>query len=207
MTVTFANAIGLEGVVNLQGKSIGSSAQRRLSSQQHGSSQTGKKNFGEGSGGCRSPDEVGIRGTPHTAPSFVKGMALAATVTSLVSKIGQRGTSKVVPVVDRSTVLTDSIRHVQAPVVPVREDMNAVIAPTSDLFNFMPIVEQSAIKVKGCGCRRPRRGVDPIGIGTQGVFAPSLKRKHLAAHPDAEASQQGGFGAPEKRHLYVNVTN
>ncbi|CAB4263563.1 unnamed protein product [Prunus armeniaca] len=239
---------GLEGVINLWGKPIGSSA-RRLSSQQHGSSYTERKNGGEGSGGHswrasrhdseeamdtasspfklrqrreafssspgiapttggRSTDDDGIGGISPSVAGVID-LVLVQNVNLGVkgtpSALDQRGTGTVAPVAGIPSVSMDPSRTVQASAAPVGGDTNAVIAQTSDPFNFMPIIEKTARKVTGRGRGRPRRVTEPSGSGIQGVSTPHLKRKHMADHMGVDGSEQEVNGALEKRRLCDNM--
>ncbi|CAL8151989.1 unnamed protein product [Prunus armeniaca] len=239
---------GLEGVINLWGKPIGSSA-RRLSSQQHGSSYTERKNGGEVSGGHswrasrhdseeaidtasspfklrqrreafpsspgiapttggRSTDDDGIWGiSPSVAGVIDIGLVQNVNlgVKGTPSAVDQRGTGTVAHVAGIPSVSMDPSRTVQASAAPVGGDTNAVIAQTSDPFNFMPIIEKTARKVTGRGRGRPRRVTEPSGSGIQGVSTPHLKRKHMADHMGVDGSEQEVNGALGKRRLCDNM--
>lgn len=247
----FTNAFeGLEGVVNLRGKPIGSSV-RRLFSQQQGLSHTRKMNDGEASGGqswrgsrhdseeatdtassplkhrprrevlsssprldtrvgCCPLDEAGVGGTAQAVAGVagVEEVTPVVTGTPPVSELGLGGPSTVVPTGNMSRPQPKQTRIVPAAAGPSGEDKNAILADTGDPFNFMPLIEQSAGKVKGRGRGRgrPRRVVDPAGPGLQAATVPSLKRKCLAAHLDMGISEPGGLDAPGKRRLCVNVS-
>ncbi|PQQ10054.1 hypothetical protein Pyn_06432 [Prunus yedoensis var. nudiflora] len=58
---------------------------------------------------------------------------------------------------DTATVLLDPGRRVQLPAASSGEETIAFIAQNCDPFNFMPIIERTAGKVKGRGRGRPRR--------------------------------------------------
>ncbi|CAB4304064.1 unnamed protein product [Prunus armeniaca] len=206
---------GLEGVINLWRKSIGSSA-RRLFSQQHGSSHTERKNGGEWSGGhsWRASHNDSKEAMDTTSPFKLRQRHEAfpsspgevnSVVKSTPSALDQRGTSTVVPVAGIPSVLMDPSWIVQASVGPFGGDTNEVIAQTSDPCNFMPIIEKTAHKVTGRGRGRPRRVAEPIESGIQGVSAPYLKRKHLANHLGVDGSEHEVNGALGKRRLCDNM--
>lgn len=243
---------GLEGVVNLRGKPIGASA-RRLSLQMHGSSHTGEKNIGDGSGGksWRNSDEATDtdsslykqrhrREVPPSSPglanmargrtadvsthsgtvsmddgvaslSLAKEVIQAVTPTPLpVMENGISDTNKEIVVEegsqeDMATVLLDPVRRVQLPVASDGEETIAFIAQNSDPFNFMPIIERTAGKVKGRGRGRSRRvGVVSASPSAQGVSVSSIKRKRPTDHHDIGDCEQAQSVVPGKRRLCVN---
>ncbi|PQQ04632.1 hypothetical protein Pyn_04121 [Prunus yedoensis var. nudiflora] len=99
---------------------------------------------------------------------------------------------------DMATVLLDPVRRVQSPAASDGEETIAFIARNSDPFNFMPIIERTAGKVKGRGQGRPRRvGVVSASPSAQGVSVSSVKRKRPTDHHDIGDCEQARSVVPE----------
>ncbi|PQQ11174.1 uncharacterized protein Pyn_38806 [Prunus yedoensis var. nudiflora] len=106
---------------------------------------------------------------------------------------------------DMVTVLLDPGRRVQLPAASSGVEKIAFIAQNSDPFNFMPIIERTAGKVKGRGRGRPRWvGVVSASPSAQGVSMSSIKRKRSTAHHDIGDCEQARSVVPGKRRLCDN---
>ncbi|PQP94677.1 hypothetical protein Pyn_03850 [Prunus yedoensis var. nudiflora] len=91
-----------------------------------------------------------------------------------------------------ATGLLDPGRRVQLLAASSGEGTIASTAQNDDPFNFMPIIERTAGKVKGCGRGRPRWvGTESASPSVQGISGSSFKRKRLATHHDLGACEQG----------------
>ncbi|BFG35398.1 hypothetical protein CerSpe_216720 [Prunus speciosa] len=162
--------------------------------------------------------EVVIPSISSTSPEFEAGPCLASELVSMeVGPLEDMPTVLMAPQLPKgiSTSLTLDLNqtcHVEVDVDPVGsvlpcahtgDETNAYIALNGDPFNFMPIIERTAGKVKGRGRGRPRRvGAVTTSLGVQGVAAPSSKRKRLVEAPLEESScEHGRSDVPEKRRL------
>ncbi|PQQ13784.1 uncharacterized protein Pyn_00028 [Prunus yedoensis var. nudiflora] len=162
--------------------------------------------------------EVVIPPVSSTSPEFEAGPCLASELVSMeVGPLEDMPTVLMAPQLPEgiSTSLTLDLNqtcHVEVdvdpvgsvlPCAPTGDETNAYIALNGDPFNFMPIIERTAGKVKGRGRGRPRRvGAVTTSLGVQGVAAPSSKRKRLVEAPLEESScEHGRSDVPGKRRL------
>ncbi|KAL6270948.1 hypothetical protein ACE6H2_027859 [Prunus campanulata] len=166
--------------------------------------------------GCRTADVSTHSGTVSmddgaASRSLAKEVIQAVTPTPPPAmENGINDTNKEVDVEegtqeDMVTVLLDPGRRVQLPAASSREETIAFIAQNSEPFNFMPIIERTAGKVKGRGRGRPRRvGVVSASPSAQGVSVSSIKRKRPTAHHDIGDCEHARSVVPGKRRLCDN---